>query len=98
MRGPGGLHELVFDQPVGRRIVGHAQQRLGEHHQREAFFGRERIFLQKIFDRAQPMRNGANTFEKKAREPVNLRFGFGRQFGSREQARGEIFVRSDIGR
>ena len=28
--------ELVLDQPVGGRGVRHAQQRLGQHHQRQA--------------------------------------------------------------
>ena len=32
--------ELVLDQPVGGRGVGHAQQRLRQHHQREALAGR----------------------------------------------------------
>ena len=34
------LAELVLDQPVGGGGVGHAQQRLGQHHQRKAFLGR----------------------------------------------------------
>ena len=44
------------------------------------------------------MRHGTNAFEKKAREPVDLRFGVRRQFGFREKARGKILVRSGIGR
>ena len=50
------LAELVLDQPVGGRGVGHAQQRLGQHHEGEALVGRQRIFAQQILDAAEPAR------------------------------------------
>ena len=46
--------ELVLDQPVGGRGVRHAQQRLGQHHQRQTLLGRERIGVQEILDAAEP--------------------------------------------
>ena len=46
--------ELVLDQPVGGGGVRHAQQRLGQHHQREALLGRQRIGVQEILDAAEP--------------------------------------------
>ena len=48
--------ELVLDQAVGGGGVGHAQQRLGQHHQREALLGRERIGVQEILDAAEAAR------------------------------------------
>ncbi len=59
---PGG--ELVLDQPVGGRGVGHAQQRLGQHHQRQALLGRERIGVQKILDPAEPAGLGADRLDQ----------------------------------
>ena len=56
---PAAGGELVLDQPVGGRGVGHAQQRLGQHHQRQAFFGRERIGVQKIVDAAKTAETAA---------------------------------------
>ena len=47
------LAELVLDQPVGGRGVGHAQQRLGQHHQGEALLGGERVFAQQLLDAAE---------------------------------------------
>ena len=44
---PAAGGELVLDQAVGGRGIGHAQQRLGQHHQRQPFLGRERIGVQK---------------------------------------------------
>ena len=49
---PMAAGKLVLDQPVRGHRIRHAQQRLREHHQRQALFGRERIGVQKIFDAA----------------------------------------------
>ena len=48
------LAELVLDQPVGGRGVGHAQERLGQHHEGEPLLGRERVFPQHLLDAAEP--------------------------------------------
>ena len=42
--------ELVGDQPVGRFVVGNPQQRFGEAHQHDPFFGGERVFLHEGID------------------------------------------------
>ena len=49
---PAAGGKLVFDQAVGGGGIGHAQQRLGQHHQRQTLFGRERIGMQELFDAA----------------------------------------------
>ncbi len=41
---PVGRRDLVLDQRVHRLGVGHAQQRLGQAHQRDALLGREAVF------------------------------------------------------
>ena len=45
--------ELVLDQAVGGGGIGHPQQRLCQHHQRQALPGGERIGVQEILDSAQ---------------------------------------------
>ena len=44
--------ELVLDQPVLRRRVGHAQQRLGERHQRQPLRRGEAVFVHEILEPA----------------------------------------------
>ena len=58
--------KLVLDQPVGGRGIGHAQQRLGQHHQGEALLGGERIFAQEVLDPAEPAALGPDRLD----EPV----------------------------
>ena len=45
--------QLVLDQAVGGAGIGHPQQRLGQHHQRQALLGGERIGVQEIFHPAK---------------------------------------------
>ena len=45
--------ELVLDEAVGGAGVGHAQQRLRQHHQRQALLGRERELAQHVLDAAE---------------------------------------------
>ena len=61
---PAAGGELVLDQPVGGRGVGHAQQRLGQHHERQPFLGRQRIGVQKILDAAETAGLGADGFDQ----------------------------------
>ena len=68
---PAAGGELVLDQPVRGRGVGHAQQRLGQHHQREPLFGRERIGVQKILDAAEAGRLGADRLDQPPRAGVD---------------------------
>ena len=46
MAAPIGGGDLVFDQRIHRGRIGHAQQRFGQTHQRDAFVGRQAIFGQ----------------------------------------------------
>ena len=50
--------ELVLNQPVGGLGVGHAQQCLGQHHQRQTFLGGQRISVQEILYPAEAHRCG----------------------------------------
>ena len=40
MAAPIGGGDLVFDQRIHRRRIGHTQQRFGQTHQRDTFVGR----------------------------------------------------------
>ena len=46
VRGPIAGGQLLGDQPIRGRIVGNAQQRLGDAHERNAFLIRQSEFLQ----------------------------------------------------
>ncbi len=68
--------DLVADQPVGGFGVGHAQQRLGQAHQRHALFGRERIFLGEGVHAAAPCALAADAAGEFAGQGLR-RLGFG---------------------
>ena len=72
---PAAGRELVLDQPVGGGGVGHAQQRLGQYHEGEALFGRQRIGVQKIFDTAEPGRFGADRLDQTPGAGIDVLFG-----------------------
>ncbi len=63
--------ELVLDQPIGGRGVGHAQQRLGQHHERQPLLGRQRIGVQKLLDAAEPAGLGADGFDQSLRAGID---------------------------
>ena len=94
---PAAGGELVLDQAVGGRGVGHAQQRLGQHHQRQALLGGERIGVQQILDAAEARRPGADRLDQPARARVDaaLRGGRGRL---RQENRGQFLVRRRVRR
>ena len=50
---PIGGRDLVFDQRVHRGGVGHAQQRLGQAHQGDAFVGGQAVFGEKHVHQAR---------------------------------------------
>ena len=90
--------ELVLDQPVGGRGVRHAQQRLGQHHQRQALLGRERIGVQEILDAAEPAGMGADRLDQPPGAGIDARLG-GRAARRRgQQRRRQRLVRRRIGR
>ncbi len=49
MGAPGTGGDLVFDQFVDGGVVRHAQQRLGQTHQGNAFLGGQAVLCQKLF-------------------------------------------------
>ncbi len=89
--------ELVLDEAVGSRAVGHPQQRFGEHHQREALLGGERVLVQEVLDAADAARPGADRLDEGAGAGIDalLRLRTGR--GRREEPRGELLVGRRIG-
>jgi hypothetical protein len=66
-----GLPERVFDKTVGSGRVGHAQERLGEDHQREPFFAGQSVFAQQFFDVREGRRLRANGTNQVAGECVD---------------------------
>jgi hypothetical protein len=56
---PVAVGELVADQAVGGGLVGHAQQGLGQAHQRHAFLAGEREFLHQGVDAGRARARGA---------------------------------------
>ncbi len=74
------LADLVLDQPVGGGGIGHAQQRFGQHHQRQALAGRQRIFAQQLLDAAEPARpaSGSPRSDRVARLSIRASRSAGR--------------------
>ena len=89
---PAAGGELVLDQAVGGRGVGHAQQRLGEHHEREPLLGGERVGVQKVLDAAEPSGFGADRLDQGPRPRVDAAFGGAVAGGSGEEARREFLI------
>ena len=90
--------ELVLDQAVGGGGVGHAQQRLGQHHQGEALLGGERIGMQEILDAAEPAGPAADAFDQPGGTGVDPRFGRGRPRRLSQECGRDRLVRRRIGR
>ena len=58
------LPEPVLDELVGGGGIGYAQQRFGQHHQRQALLGGQREFAQQRFDAAKAIAPGANRLDQ----------------------------------
>ncbi len=95
---PAAGGELVLDQPVRGRGIGHAKQRLGQHHERETFLGRERIGVQKIFDAAESGRLGADRLDQAARARIDAALRGFIPRGLRKKARRQFLVRRGVWR
>jgi hypothetical protein len=76
--------QLVLDQAVGGVGVGHPQQRLGQHHQRQAFLGGERISVQEILDSAEPADARADRLNQPRGALIDARLGVVRTAGARQ--------------
>ncbi len=87
MRAPITASDFVADQGVTRCIVRHAQQSLGQTHQRGALLARERVFLDQPLDPAAlPL--GPEASDQISRSPGNFCASIRGQAGRLEQ-RGE---------
>jgi len=68
--------DLVADQRIGGRIVGDAEQRLGEAHQHDAFLGRQAIAVHELRDERLAFALGlrfADQFEPAAGDRLDTR-------------------------
>ena len=90
--------ELVLDQPVGGRGVRHAQQRLGQHHQRQPLLGRERIGVQEILDAAEAAGMGADALDQPPGAGIDARLGVSVARCRGQQRGRQRLVRRRIGR
>ena len=72
MGAPVAAADLVADQGVARVVVGNAQQRLGEAHQRHALLARQRVFVDQPFDAA-----GRRLLAQRLDQPRRQRAGAG---------------------
>ena len=95
---PVAAPELVLDQPVGGAGVWHPQQRLGQHHQRQALLGGERIGVQEILHPAEPAGALADRLHQRRGAGIDARLGLWRASGGRQQSGGHAFIGRRIGR
>ena len=79
------LAELVLDELVGGAGIRHAQQRFGEHHQRQAFLGGERELAKHVLDAAEPVVIGPDRADQARRRAVDPRLLLCAQPGGGEQ-------------
>ena len=79
MVGPVAAAELVLDQAVLGRRVGDAEERLGEHHQRQALAGRQAELAEEILEPADDARLPADRGDETGRAAVDRRFGLVRK-------------------
>ena len=93
--------QLVLDEVVRGRVVGHPQQRLGEDHQGEPLLGRERELVEEILDAADPADPaglGADRRDQRAGAGIDASLGLRPRRGGAEKPRGEILIGRRIGR
>ena len=83
---------------VGGGGVRHAQQRLGQHHQRQALLGRERIGVQEILDAAEPAGVGADALDQPPGAGIDAGLGGLAARRRGQQRRRQRLVRRRIGR
>ena len=94
---PVAAADLVADQRIARLVVGNAQQRLGEAHQRHALLARQRVFVDQPFD-AAAMALGAQPLDQPAGQRRRLGHGLGRQGRRLDQRRQALRLGAPVGR
>jgi hypothetical protein len=83
--GEATLAQFVLDEAVGGGVVGHAEQALGEYHQREALWRGQGIFAQQGFDAADAAGAFADGGDEGAGGGVDPRFALGGEGGDGEE-------------
>ena len=89
----GDAAELVLDQLVGGLVIGHARQRLGQRHQREALARRQAVGVQEILETADETGPGADVLDEARRQLADLGLRQRRQEGLAEQPLQQRLVR-----
>ena len=90
--------ELVLDEAIGGGAVGHPQQRFGEHHQREALLGGERVLAQEVLDTADATGGpGADRGDERAGAGIDALLRLGARPGGGEEPRRKLLVGRSIG-
>ena len=92
------LAELVLDELVGGAGVRHAQQRFGQHHQREAFLGRQRELAQHVLDAAERIVIGSDGLDQARRRAVDPRLRARCPVGAAEQPGSDGSIIGRVGR
>ena len=77
--------ELVLDELVGGAGVGHPEQGLRQHHQREALLGRERELAQHVLDAAERVLIVSDRLDQPRRDPIDALLPLGRETGARQK-------------
>ncbi len=99
MARPFAVADLVADQLVGGRGIGHAQQRLRQAHQHHALFAGERVFLREGIDAAALFALCADAGDEFAREcGSRLLLAMGEPGGGDELFVRRVFVDQKGGR
>ncbi len=92
---PLDIADLVADQRIGCAIVRHAQQRFGQAHQRDAFFGRQPVLVQEGINAACLLPPRA--FDQRDRERLGLLVQFGSRSGLSQPFRDALLLVLPIG-
>ena len=92
------LAELVLDELVGGAGIRHPQQRLRQHHQRQALLGGKRELAQHVLDAAEAVAGRADSLDQARRGAVDARFLRGVRSGCFQQSRRDEIVVRRVGR
>ena len=91
------LAEFVLDELVGGAGIRHAQQRFGQHHQREPLLGRQRELPQHVLDPTQTVVALADRLDQPRRGAVDPRLLRRTEMRCRQQLRGDLGILRGVG-
>ena len=86
------MRQLVLDEAVGRGVVGHAQERFRQHHQRQAFSGGEGVLVQQVLDAAEAAGARPDGRDQRRRRAVDGMLLIRRQHQRQQAARHDRVV------